>query len=109
MDGLRTPVADGMLGRMTATLTLDDAGRLILPTDAVRMLGMQPGESVEVDVTTHRIDLRKDAPLARLAETDDGLLILAASGIPVDVAAAIRAERAGQAERALPREREAGR
>lgn len=92
----------GIVRTMITTLTVDASGRLILPAAAIEILGMKPGESIEVDVERNRIRLQKETPLAKLIETEDGMLVLAPSGVPVDVAAAIRAEREDQAERALP-------
>ncbi len=48
---------------MTATLTLDDAGRLVLPAAALRLLGMKPGERLRADVTPNRIEILP-APVA---------------------------------------------
>ena len=42
---------------MTATLTLDDAGRLLLPDAALRLLGLRPGEHLRADVTPNRIEI----------------------------------------------------
>jgi|GEM_PF-3393402 len=42
---------------MTATLTLDDAGRLLLPDAALRLLGVKPGERLRADVTPNRIEI----------------------------------------------------
>lgn len=42
---------------MTATLTLDDAGRLLLPAPMLRVLGMQPGVEMKVEVSPGRIEL----------------------------------------------------
>lgn len=71
---------------MTATLTLDDAGRLLLPDAALRLLGMKPGECLRVDVMPHRIEIlpaaaavtndqrelfaRRFAPLATVPDRD---------------------------------------
>ena len=45
---------------MTATLTLDDSGRLLLPAQILRVLGMQPGVEMKVEVTPGRIELLAD-------------------------------------------------
>ena len=83
---------------MTATLTLDEAGRLILPEAVVQVLGMKPGISVKAEVTADRIELIKDESsdvpvITELARTPEGLLVLPATGVKVDIVAAIKAER----------------
>lgn len=42
---------------MTATLTMDDAGRLLLPDAALDLLGLKPGEHLRADVTPNRIEI----------------------------------------------------
>jgi bifunctional DNA-binding transcriptional regulator/antitoxin component of YhaV-PrlF toxin-antitoxin module len=57
----------GSIGPMTATLTLDEAGRLVLPDAALLLLGMKPGERLRADVTPNRIEILP----AAAAGTDD--------------------------------------
>ena len=88
---------------MTATLTLDEAGRLLLPQAVVQMLGVKPGAVLTAEVTRDRIELIKndeDVPVMTEVVMKDGLLVLAPTGIPVDAAAAVRAERDALADRA---------
>ena len=51
---------DGKIRPMTATLTLDNSGRLLLPAPILRVLGMQPGVEMKVEVTPGRIELLSD-------------------------------------------------
>ena len=51
---------DGKIRPMTATLTLDKSGRLLLPAQILRVLGMQPGVEMKVEVTPGRIELLND-------------------------------------------------
>lgn len=51
---------DGKIRPMTATLTLDNAGRLLLPAQILHVLGMQPGVEMKVEVTPGRIELLND-------------------------------------------------
>jgi bifunctional DNA-binding transcriptional regulator/antitoxin component of YhaV-PrlF toxin-antitoxin module len=46
---------------MTATLTLENDGRLLLPQAALRLLGLKPGERLRADVTPHRIEILQPA------------------------------------------------
>ena len=48
---------DGKIPSMTATLTLDNSGRILLPAPILRVLGMQPGVEMKVEVTPGRIEL----------------------------------------------------
>ena len=54
---LRFETLDGKICLMTATLTLDNSGRLLLPAPILRVLGMQPGIEMKVEVTPGRIEL----------------------------------------------------
>ena len=58
--GLRFVALDGKIRPMTATLTLDNSGRLLLPAQILRVLGMQPGVEMKVEVTPGRIELLND-------------------------------------------------
>ena len=98
---------------MTATLTLDEAGRLLLPQAVVQMLGVKPGAVLTAEVTRDRIELIKnveDVPVMTEVVMKDGLLVLAPTGIAVDAAAAVRAERDALADRcATPQTRRGAR
>jgi len=48
---------------MNATLSLDEAGRLVLPSTALRVLGMKPGDRVRADVSANRIDICPEPPV----------------------------------------------
>jgi bifunctional DNA-binding transcriptional regulator/antitoxin component of YhaV-PrlF toxin-antitoxin module len=75
---------------MNATLSLDEAGRLVLPNTTLRVLGMKPGDQVRADVSPNRIDICPEP------------LVMARQGIRMDATAAVRADRDSLAERALP-------
>ena len=84
---------------MTATLTLDEAGRLLLPEAALQTLGVKPGAELQVEVTRRGIELlgddSDDAPLMT-ALSPDGLPMLP-PGVPkrggMSVVEAIKADR----------------
>lgn len=88
---------------MDATLSLDEAGRLVLPTIALKVLGMKPGDQVRADVSPNRIDICQEPPVMAQGVIEGGVLVMARQGIPMDAATAVRADRDAQAERALPR------
>jgi len=88
---------------MNATLSLDEAGRLVLPNTALRVLGMKPGDQVRADVSPNRIDICPEPPVMAQGVIENGVLVMARQGIRMDAAAAVRADRDSLAERALPR------
>lgn len=88
---------------MNATLSLDAAGRLVLPNSALRVLGMQPGDQVRADVSPNRIEICPEPPTMSEGVIENGVLVMARQGIPMDAAAAVRAERDDLADRSLPR------
>ncbi len=64
---------------MTATLTLDNLGRLLLPAQILRVLGTQPGVEMKVEVTPGRIELLngQEANVPVITELSaDGTLLL---------------------------------
>jgi bifunctional DNA-binding transcriptional regulator/antitoxin component of YhaV-PrlF toxin-antitoxin module len=88
---------------MNATLSLDAAGRLVLPNNALRVLGMKPGDQVSADVSPNRIEICPEPPVMAEGVVENGVLVMARRGTPMDAAAAVRAERDSMAERSLPR------
>jgi bifunctional DNA-binding transcriptional regulator/antitoxin component of YhaV-PrlF toxin-antitoxin module len=84
---------------MTATLTLDNAGRLLLPAPILRVLGMQPGVEMKVEVTPGRIELlaeqADEVPLITQM-SPDGTLLFPAGVTPPSaekIVAAIKSDR----------------
>jgi bifunctional DNA-binding transcriptional regulator/antitoxin component of YhaV-PrlF toxin-antitoxin module len=88
---------------MNATLSLDAAGRLVLPDNALRVLGMKPGDQVRADVSPNRIEICPEPPVMEEGVIENGVLVMPRQGFPMDAAAAVRAERDSLAERSLPR------
>ena len=88
---------------MNATLSLDEAGRLVLPNNALRLLGMKPGDQVRADVSPNRIDICPEPPVVSESVVENGVLVMARQSIPMDAAAAVRADRDALADRSLPR------
>lgn len=88
---------------MNATLIIDEAGRLLLPDNAVRLLGMKPGDQVCADVSPNRIDICPEPPAVSEGVIENGVLVIARQSIPMDAAAAVRADRDTLADRSLPR------
>ncbi len=88
---------------MNATVSLDEAGRLVLPNTALRVLGMKPGDQVRADISLNRIDIYPEPPVMTQGVIENGVLVMARQGIQMDVAAAVKSDRNALAERANPR------
>ncbi len=84
----------------TATTTLDSTGRVVLPSEVRRRLGLAPGARFNVEVVAERIELTLEAPAEAAVVRKAGRWVLAGTAQPLDAAAAIRAERQTQATRA---------
>lgn len=99
----------GTLVFMTATMTLDPDGRLLLPAEAWRVLNVPIGAEVHVEVTERGIELLRDSSndipeVTQLDRTVDGLLVVPAGSFAgMDVVAAIKADRAAR-DRKLARQ-----
>jgi AbrB family looped-hinge helix DNA binding protein len=83
---------------MTHALTIDSAGRIVLPSEVRRQLNLTAGSRLSLDVVAQRIELTP-AP-----DADAGLqvvagkrTVLAPSGKAFDAAAAVRADRDARA------------
>jgi len=66
--------------RTNATLSLDEAGRLVLPNTALRVLGMKPGDQVRADVSPNRIDICPEPPVMAKGVIENGVLVMARQG-----------------------------
>jgi AbrB family looped-hinge helix DNA binding protein len=89
---------------MNADITIDSAGRIVLPSAVRRALNLSAGSRLRLDVVAQRIELTPEP------DADSGLLVvpgqrtvLRPTGRRSDSAALVRAERDAQAERALKR------
>jgi AbrB family looped-hinge helix DNA binding protein len=85
---------------MNQALTVDQAGRIVLPSAVRRRLNLGPGSRLMLDVVAQRIELTP------LADPDAGLqvvtgrrTVLRPSGRTADAGSATRAERDAQALR----------
>ena len=101
--GLRFEALGGKANPMTATITIDDGGQINLPEALKVVFGVKPGVRLRADVTADRIEIVKDIPVVTEGVFENGVLVLPRLGIPMDAAAAVRADRDEQAERALRR------
>ncbi len=87
---------------MGVSIKIDGAGRVVLPADIRRRLGLVAGSTLIVDVVAERIELTPQEPAPTLVRRGRRLVI-AASGEPFDAAKATRAERDALARRGTRR------
>jgi AbrB family looped-hinge helix DNA binding protein len=83
--------------------TLDSTGRVVVPAEVRKKLGLATGARFTVDVVADRIELTPEAAPESAVVRKAGRLVLAAGGGTLDAAAAIRAERQAQTGRARRR------
>ena len=85
---------------MSQTITMDQAGRIVLPMAVRRRLNLAPGARLMLDVVAQRIELTPEPQAeAELLVTAGRRTVLRPTGKPFDAAAATRAEREAQSRR----------
>lgn len=86
---------------MTATITMEEGGQITLPAGIKRALGVMPGSRLRAEVSEGRLQIVKEEALPEITEgvMENGVLVLPHFGFPVDVAAALRAERDERSDR----------
>jgi AbrB family looped-hinge helix DNA binding protein len=84
---------------MTEAVTIDQAGRIVLPIAVRRRLNLVPGSRLTLDVVAQRIELTPQAqPEPEMTMTTAGQRrVLPPTGAAFDAAAAVRAERDARA------------
>lgn len=86
---------------MNQPITMDSAGRIVVPSEVRRQLGLVAGSTLLLDVVAQRIELTPQPRVdAELLVRAGKRTVLRASGKAFDAAAATRAERDAQARRA---------
>lgn len=83
----------------TPSAILDGAGRVVLPSEVRRQLGLAAGTRFHVEIVADRIELTPTAPTEPALICKSGRLVLASAGQALDAASAIRTERQSQASR----------
>jgi AbrB family looped-hinge helix DNA binding protein len=85
---------------MSQPITMDKAGRIVLPMEIRRRLNLAPGARLMLDVVAQRIELTPEPQAeAELVLTAGRRTVLRPTGKAFDAAAATRAERDAQARR----------
>ena len=83
---------------MSQAITIDRAGRIVLPAELRRRLNLGPGSRLRLDVVAQRIELTPETESAtELAVSTSRRTVLQPTGEPFDAAAAVRAQREAQA------------
>ena len=85
---------------MKTAITMDSAGRVVLPSEIRRRLNLRPGSRLLLSVVAERIELTPEPQAdAELHIAPSRRRVLPATGQALDAAAATRQERAAQARR----------
>jgi AbrB family looped-hinge helix DNA binding protein len=86
---------------MSYTITMDQAGRVVLPAELRRQLNLVAGSQLRVEVVAQRLELTPEpaTPTAAFGRSATGRPVLPAGAGQFDAAAATRAERDAQATR----------
>ena len=85
---------------MSQPITMDQAGRIVLPMAVRRRLNLAPGARLMLDVVAQRIELTPEPQAeAELVVTAGRRTVLRPTGKAFDAAAATRAERDSQSRR----------
>ena len=89
---------------MSQSITMDQAGRIVLPMAVRRRLNLAPGARLMLDVVAQRIELTAEPQAeAELVVTAGRRTVLRPTGKAFDAAAATRAERDAQSRRGSSR------
>lgn len=79
---------------MKTALTVDSAGRIVLPSEARRLLNLRPGSRLRLTIAAERIELTPEPQAEQAPSTSPtGRRVLPPTGTPADASAATRAER----------------
>ena len=88
---------------MSQALTLDSAGRIVLPSAVRRRLNLTPGSRLRLDVVAQRIELTPEPDAdAGLRVVPGRRTVLLPTGQTFDAAQAVRAERDAQVRGTAP-------
>jgi AbrB family looped-hinge helix DNA binding protein len=89
---------------MSQSITMDQAGRIVLPMAVRRRLNLAPGARLMLEVVAQRIELTPEPQAeAELVVTAGRRTVLRPTGKAFDAAAATRAERDAQSRRGSSR------
>ena len=84
---------------MNATITMDLAGRLVLPKAVRERLHLRAGSKLNLEIVADKIELTPAADTDWKLVRKGKRLVLAKTGMPYDAAAAVRADHEALAAR----------
>ena len=97
-NAIENGMADGKVFPMTATVTLDKAGRLVLPKPVRDQLHLRAGSKLRLDVMGDHMELTQEVPEVKIVQKKDGLpVVVGWKGF--DAAKAVREMREDQVAR----------
>lgn len=103
-NGIDFAILNAILPTMKATLTVDKAGRIILPKRLRDSMHLTPGSKLEAELIGGRLQISPEEEEDPPFEVVDGITVIKGGRpIPGGAAAAVRRERDAQAKRALRR------
>ena len=82
---------------------MDDQGRLVLPKSIIELLSINPGTTIQADVSDGRLEIFQELETITALAQDNGRLVLALGNHEIDVASAVRSTRDALAERCARR------
>lgn len=81
---------------MTYAVKVDNAGRIVLPSEVRRRLNLSAGTRIRLEVVAERIELTPESEPEPTLVRRGRRMVLPPTGSPLDAAAAVREEREAQ-------------
>lgn len=97
-DGLKYAAINGINDGMQTTVTLDSAGRFVLPKEFRRQLKLGAGSRLRADIVADRIELTPEPDDGARVVRRGGRAVLTGLGKSFDASGAVGAEREGRLE-----------
>jgi AbrB family looped-hinge helix DNA binding protein len=105
VNGLRDGIGNGISYAMSATITIDIAGRLVLPKAMRDRLHLRAGSKLKADVIADKIELTPEPDESVRLVRRGKLLVITGMKKPFDAVAAIKAARVERDEQLAGRHR----
>ena len=98
LGGLTNGIKNGIFYAMSETVTIDKAGRLIVPKKVRERLGLNGGDKLRMDVVGGKIEIERVEPESALIVAEDGLPMIQGAQ-KVDVVEVLRQQREERVDR----------
>lgn len=102
---MRDGIKNGIAYTMSSTITMDTAGRLVLPKAMRDRLHLRAGSKLRIDVIADKIELTPEPDEGVRLVRKGGLLVITGMKKPFDAVAAVRAAREERGEQLARRHR----